>query len=58
VVNQCPSQYVATEELVAFPLTTDKDLRPHKWDQRAFVLIASFDPLVVYFCHGHIKKSM
>jgi hypothetical protein len=43
---------------VAFPLTSEKDLRPHKWDLRAFILFASFDPLVVYFSHGHIKKSV
>jgi hypothetical protein len=58
VVNKCPSQFIATEELVAFPLTTDKDLRPHKWDIRAFILVSSFDPLVVHFNHGYIHKSV
>ena len=58
VVNQCPSQYIATKELVTFPLSTDKDLRPHKWDFRSFMLIASFDPLVIYFHPGNIHKSV
>jgi hypothetical protein len=58
VVNKCPSRFIATEELVAFPLTTDKDLRPHKWDIRSFILVSSFDPLVVHFNHGYIHKSV
>ena len=58
VINTCPARYVASKELIAFPLMSDKHMVPHKWDMRAFIFLASFDPLVVYVNHGYIHKSI
>ena len=51
-------RYIAAKEILPFPLYSDKSLRPHKWDLRCFVLIASYKPLVLYVNQGYIHKSL
>ena len=48
---------IAMKEVVSWPLPSQTSLSPHKFDRRTYILIVSYEPLVIFYNRGHLQVS-